>query len=78
MFAIGACQTQGEIDAGLGDGVYFGMIVNEVAASAVLAGEILAEMFAFLGLVLHVRLVVLQQFVAAVCELASVLIGTHS
>lgn len=60
VFAICSCQTQREVRASLGNRVYFCMIVNEVATSAILTGKVFSEMFAFLGLVLHIRLIVLQ------------------
>jgi hypothetical protein len=60
VLAICTCQPQREVRASLGNRVYFCMIVNEVATSAVLTGKVFAEMLAFLGLVLHVSLIILQ------------------
>ena len=48
----------------------------EVAAFAVHTGQVCIEVSAILGLVLDVSLVVSQQFVRAVSELAPTLVGT--
>lgn len=48
----------------------------EVAALAVYAGQVGIEVSAMFGLVLHVPLVVGQQFMGAVGELAPSLVGT--
>lgn len=50
--------------------------VDEVAALAVHAGVVGGEIAAVFGLVLVVVLMVAEQLVGAVCELAPVLVGT--
>jgi hypothetical protein len=56
----GANEKQFEVSLGVGKGDECGVGMDEVAATAVLAGEMLAEVVTLLGLVLHVDLVVLE------------------